>query len=151
MLKNLSIIALLSIAINTHAKTREFKDYGSKFTMENPQPMSTVIAKFDAAKSKNILVGGKIDRVCSKKGCWMAMKVNDKEVRITFKDYGFFVPTKLAGNKVWAQGELIQKVISVKEARHFAEDDGASKEDIAKITKPEKKFRFVASAVRVFE
>jgi hypothetical protein len=39
-------------------------------------------------------VSGQIKEVCTNKGCWFAMELpNGSSMRVTFKDYGFFIPT----------------------------------------------------------
>ncbi|MFL2593007.1 MAG: DUF4920 domain-containing protein [Flavobacteriaceae bacterium] len=35
-------------------------------------------------------ISGQIINVCPKKGCWMNVKVNNDNVFVKFKDYGFF-------------------------------------------------------------
>jgi len=69
-------------------------------------------------------------------------------VRVTFKDYAFFVSEELVGKRVLAQGMMFEKTMSVSEARHYAQDAGMPKEEIEKITEPVQEFRFVASAVK---
>ena len=43
--------------------------------------------------------------VCKKKGCWMKVEKSDGTLmRVTFKDYGFFVPKDIAGKNVIIEG-----------------------------------------------
>jgi hypothetical protein len=71
---------------------------------------------------KRVIVEGVIARVCSKKGCWMELtpKAGETGLRVTFKDYGFFVPTDSKGMKVKAEGEVSIKVLSKADADHLA-------------------------------
>ena len=100
-------------------------------------------------KGKRVRLHGKILKVCPKKGCWMMVKDGDVEVRVTFKDYKFFVPLDSAGRDVAADGLVDFKVVSEAERRHYAEDAGASAEEIAAIKGDKTELAFVADAVQV--
>lgn len=93
-------------------------------------------------------VAGEVTAVCQKKGCWMNLKRPDgKEMRVTFKDYGFFMPTDCAGKHVVIEGIAKMDTTDVEMLRHFAEDEGLSPEEIAKITEPEVELTFIADGV----
>lgn len=95
----------------------------------------------------NAKMKGKIIEVCSKKGCWMKLDMgNDKEVMVRFKDYGFFMPLNAEGEVV-VNGKAFVNETSVDELRHYAEDAGKSKEEIAKITEPKLEYKFLADGV----
>lgn len=90
---------------------------------------------------------GTIKEVCSKKGCWMKLDMGNEEVvRVTFKDYGFFMPLDATG-EVIVNGKAFVAETSVDDLRHYAEDAGKSKEEIAAITEPEKTYGFLADGV----
>jgi len=72
-------------------------------------------------------------------------------MRITFRDYGFFVPKDASGKEVIIQGIAKKEVTSVEELRHYAEDAGESEEAIAAITEPEENIVFVADGVIIRE
>ena len=72
-----------------------------------------------------------------------------KALCFTYPHYGFFVGLKLQGEKVKAQGQLIEKIVSVAEQKHYLKDEGAPKSKVAAITKPKSTFRFVASGIVV--
>jgi hypothetical protein len=85
-----------------------------------------------------------------KKGCWVNLYVNDStKVFVKMKDYGFFVPDDMVGQTVILEGEAFEKVTSVNELKHYAEDAKKSQEEIDKITEPEKSIRFLASGILV--
>lgn len=57
------------------------------------------------------------------KGCWMTLKSeNGERIRVTFKDYGFFVPKGSAGSSVVLNGLAFVKELDEETARHFADD-----------------------------
>ncbi len=96
----------------------------------------------------DIQLAGEIKEVCQAKGCWMKVTLDNKqEVFVKFKDYGFFVPTNVSTRKVAMNGLAFVEEMSVEEQRHYAKDEGASKEAIMKITKPKKTLRFEADGV----
>ena len=69
---------------------------------------------------------------------------------VRFKDYGFFVPTKgLEGRRAVMQGYASKETTDVATLRHYAEDAGKSKEEIAKITEPETSLMFLADGVLI--
>jgi hypothetical protein len=79
----------------------------------------------------------------------MILVDGDTKVRVTFKDYGFFMPKNLAGSKVVLEGILSEEVLSEKDARHYAEDAGKSKAEIAKIKGDQRELGFEATGVLV--
>tara|TARA_B100001109_G_scaffold243092_1_gene228596 strand:+ start:6431 stop:6958 length:528 start_codon:yes stop_codon:yes gene_type:complete len=88
--------------------------------------------------------------VCQKKGCWMKVQTADGgDMRIRFKDYGFFVPKDISGKQVIFEGIAYQDTTSVEDLRHYAEDGGQSPEEIAAITEPEIKTSFLAHGVLI--
>ena len=68
---------------------------------------------------------------------------------VKFKDYGFFMPLDLAGQEVVMNGVAFKEVTSVEELQHYAEDEGLSQVEIAKITEPKEEFKFMATGVYV--
>lgn len=100
--------------------------------------------------SLNTQIQGTITAVCQAKGCWMKVNLADnEEVFVKFKDYGFFVPTDSAGKEVVMNGQAFIEEMSVEDQKHYAMDKGATKEEVAKITKPKKTLRFEADGVRI--
>ncbi|WP_241273625.1 DUF4920 domain-containing protein [Belliella calami] len=97
-------------------------------------------------------VVGQIKEVCSKKGCWMTLDLPSGEsMRVTFKDYGFFVPLTSQGYPVIIEGIATKTVTDVATLRHYAEDAGKSKEDIEEITAPKEEYAFEAVGVIIKE
>jgi hypothetical protein len=84
-------------------------------------PLTTVLEKpADYAKNP-VVVEGVILKACSNKGCWMelAPEAGKTGVRVTFKDYGFFVPLDSKGMKARAEGVTKVKTLSKKEVDHL--------------------------------
>jgi hypothetical protein len=73
-----------------------------------------------------VRVEARISQVCEKKGCFMIATAGSKAVRISFRDYSFFVPTDTGGKTVTLTGTVIERELSEKQAAHFREDAGGS-------------------------
>lgn len=122
--------------------------FGDTISVDGAIPATEVIAKLAGKDSVPVKLEGKIVDVCQKKGCWMALDLgNDKTMRVTFKDYGFFVPKNAGGKTAVVDGYAYVDTTSVAQLRHYAEDGGASKDSIAKITEPEVELSFEARGV----
>lgn len=92
-------------------------------------------------------VEGEITEVCQQAGCWFRMKTTEgKELFIKMKEHKS-IPKDWSGKTVVAQGNAFIQETSVDELRHYAEDEGASKEEIEKITEPAVEYKIVAEGV----
>lgn len=79
-------------------------------------------------------VEGKIVEVCQKKGCWMELQLDNSEtMRVTFKDYAFFIPKDAAGKTVIMEGYAYNDTTSVQMLRHYAEDGESLKQQSIKL------------------
>ena len=90
-----------------------------------PLPLSAVLSKPEDGKT--VLVEGVVRRACSQMGCWMELAPSEggPGVRVTFKDYGFFVPTDSAGAKARVQGRLQISQLSAGQAEHLRSEGGS--------------------------
>lgn len=131
--------------------TVELLSIGEEITKDNALTSSEMLAKFNNLKAGdtiNVKFASTINDLCSKKGCWMKLPLdNDKETMVRFKDYGFFMPLDAKDKNVIVEGKAFVKETSVDELKHYAEDAGKSKEEIAKITEPKVEFAFEAHGV----
>jgi hypothetical protein len=75
------------------------------------------------------IVEGHVRRACSKKGCWMELATSTDPgapgCRVTFKDYGFFVPTDSAGARARLEGTITLRRVEPKLVSHL-EAEGAT-------------------------
>jgi hypothetical protein len=119
--------------------------YGEKISLKDLQQLSNI--DFNTAPVQTKLEG-EIISTCPKKGCWIEMKIDDKDVFVKFKDYGFFVPKSgMEGKKAIIQGLASIDTVSIKDLKHYAEDARKSKSEIEKIISPEIKISFLAEGV----
>lgn len=93
-------------------------------------PVVQVLENPKAYEGKTLTVEGKIARVCQEKGCWLELteKEGDPGLRITFKDYGFFVPTDSQGKKVKAEGIIELKTLKKDVVDHLISDGSKMKQ-----------------------
>jgi hypothetical protein len=111
----------------------------------------TPLSLADLMKNENeyldqeVMVATRIAKVCQKKGCFFVAQEGASTARVTFKDYGFFIPTDSGGKNVVLLGTFSRKSISKEQAEHYAADLGE-----AVAAKPEKfEYSIVASAIKV--
>ncbi len=146
-MKNLFAVALcLALAFQAQAQEK----FGKKINEKSAIEASQLPVKMGDKETLNTKVTGTVESVCQAKGCWMKVKMDNGEtMRVTFKDYGFFVPKDIAGKTVVVEGVAQKKTTPVSELRHYAEDAGKSKAEIAQITDPKNELAFVADGVIV--
>lgn len=125
-----------------------------KLTHLTPLPVGDVLADPSAYVGKPVRVMGTIDQVCATRGCWVTLKdrASGRELFVKFTcspEGGRIVPKEAAGKVAVVEGELEIREISEADARHFAEDAGRSKEEVAKIVGPQKQIRLSSPTVRI--
>jgi hypothetical protein len=145
----IQIVSIFLILFSVGAVAQDFVSFGDDFKAKKPSDASTLI-KMNLDKVNDIQVEGEVNAVCQAKGCWMTVNLdNGQTMRVTFKEYGFFVPKNLAGTKVVFKGKPEVRTTPVEELRHYAKDAGKSEAEILAITEPEVALSFVADGVLV--
>jgi hypothetical protein len=161
------VLALLSTACNqkdSSEKTSKVEEkgpveiekedafLGESFNIDDGTQLDILISDMNSNDSVMAVVEAKVTEVCQAKGCWMKVELpNGESMRVTFKDYGFFMPKDLAGKSVKMNGIAKIEETDIETLKHFAEDAGKSKEEIAMITEPKMDYKFVASGVKLIE
>jgi Domain of unknown function (DUF4920) len=131
------------------ADSKSAETFGAPVTAGETLSLADVLAASDRYAGKQVRVEGVVRSACTKKGCWMELASADGKgpgCRVTFKDYGFFVPRDAAGAAARLEGTLQVKALAKKEVDHL-EAEGA------KFAKAEdgtaKEFRIVATGVEL--
>lgn len=131
-----------------------YMDYGATFTntdVINATELGEMYKNMKVGDTTAVKVKGTIADVCVKKGCWIKMPVGDESATVKFKDYGFFLPKNGKGKEVILSGKAFKNITPVDELKHYAEDAGKTKEEIAAITEDEVTLSFVADGAMVEE
>jgi hypothetical protein len=73
-----------------------------------------------------VVIEGLVETACPNKGCWMQVvpAAGEAGMRVTFKNYGFFVPKDSKGLTARMEGVAATKTLSKREADHL-EEEGA--------------------------
>jgi hypothetical protein len=115
---------------------------------DSPKVALADLVKDPAAWSgKTVKTEGTVSTVCQEKGCWMTLKSGDQSVRVTFKDYGFFVPKDSSGATAVMEGVFNVKTIPEARAKHYAGETPGGKPDAIK--GDQKELSLVASGVEL--
>jgi hypothetical protein len=132
-------------------ETTNYLNFGdSTFSVENPFTAAEVVKNM-ASDLDTVwaVVGGPITQVCTTKGCWMATAIDSNNNLFVDYDYEFLLPTNCQGQDMIMSGYAYWDSTSVAQLRHYAEDRGASEEEIAAITEPVGEVMFKAKGVKI--
>lgn len=143
----LTIFSFLTLtAYATEPAKTDMGKYGAELTLKDSVTVDAAMEQFKKDPKKTFLIEAQVDKVCQKKGCWMSLKSKTSDLRITFKDYGFFVPLTLSGKTVLVEGTLTAKKLTLAQTKHYIEDEGG---DPSKVTEAKTDYQMIASGVVV--
>lgn len=124
--------------------------YGEEFEFTEAIEAKEIAGLMNDSSANEFVIKGSIEECCQKKGCWMKVATEDGEtMRVSFKDYGFFVPLDAAGSTMTMKGVATYDTIDVDFLKHLAEDANATQEEIDAITEPELAITFEATGVLI--
>jgi Domain of unknown function (DUF4920) len=90
--------------------------------------LADVLATPERFRDRAITVEGHVRSACTRRGCWMEVAEGaDPQLsgcRVTFKDYGFFVPTDSAGSTAKVQGTLGVNTLPAERVAHLESEGG---------------------------
>jgi hypothetical protein len=125
--------------------------YGAAITNGPTAKLGELLKEPERYQASPIIVEGEVRRACNRKGCWMELATShDPEApgfRVTFKDYGFFVPTDSAGAHARIQGTVEIETIEASHVQHLEEEGARFEHKAADGTARET--RFVATGVEL--
>lgn len=108
--------------------------------------LSTAVSQPGGARQPtDVRITGRITEVCQKKGCWMMLIDGDVQARVTFEDYGFFVPKDIGGRDVVVFGRLSSAELSAEQANHYESDAGRRAIHTSSVTE----YNIVARSVQI--
>lgn len=121
-MKNIAITVLLFCISCTPQPT--YSSYGDEISEKDPVSTSDFLTSV-SSDGKSFKIEGVVDEVCQAKGCWMKIKNEQgQSIRVTFKDYGFFVPKDIEGRQVIFEGLATVSTLEEDLAKHYADDSG---------------------------
>ncbi len=127
-------------------ETPEYETFGAPMDLSVTKvTLKDIAMDGDRYMDTPVRVVTRVSKVCQKKGCFFIAQQGNSIVRVSFKDYSFFVPTDISGKQVMLVGEVVASELSPEKARHLAEDLGEREESVG----PGKEYTIVASSVRV--
>ncbi|WP_405235014.1 DUF4920 domain-containing protein [Lentisalinibacter orientalis] len=127
--------------------TDDYEEFGAPVVAaESAIPLGELVGAGEEYLGREITLTTRIAKVCRKKGCFFIARDGDAMARITFKDYGFFIPTDSAGKEVLLNGTFERREISAAQAEHYRKDLGDSAQ-AGPAAGPE--YHIVATAVRI--
>jgi hypothetical protein len=116
-------------------------------------PVQQMLAKPDDYAGKYVRLTGTVDKVCPNKGCWMTLKgADDGEalfVKFPDPEQGRLIPLDAAGKQAIVEGTVRVKEIPAETAKHYAEESGATPQQLAKITGPQKQITVASPCAMV--
>lgn len=157
-MKKLLIAFSLFFAVNTlsaqppQVPAEAGATFGKVTTAENAVSMEQYVQLLESKGDGKPVEGkiiGIVKEVCQKEGCWIKVESPNGNLMVKMKDHKFAVPVVLNGKKVVIDGVGTLTTTSVKQLKHYAEDAGKSKEEIAKITEPKKEIVIQAAGILV--
>jgi hypothetical protein len=120
--------------------------FGVKLDNSLPKlSMQNLVSDSPSYLAKPFQVEARIAKVCQKKGCFFIAQQDQHVLRVSFRDYGFFIPTDSSGKTVILAGELVQKEISPEQAAHFKADLKSETD----MVKPGVVYEIVAVSVKI--
>jgi hypothetical protein len=107
--------------------------------------IGALVENSEAFRGETVLVETRIAKVCQKKGCFFVAQHGADTVRVTFADYGFFIPTDSGGKTVTLAGTFSREPMDQAKAEHLAADLGEEPPDTA----PAFEYAIVATSVAI--
>ncbi|MBI2568512.1 MAG: DUF4920 domain-containing protein [Candidatus Schekmanbacteria bacterium] len=110
--------------------------------------LSALLGDPQSFQGRAVRTSGIVSQVCQNRGCWMELTPRDggRGIRVTFKDYAFFVPRDAKSAAATCEGEVVVETLSAADAEHLksegatvaTDENGAARE-----------VRFVATGVEL--
>jgi hypothetical protein len=152
VLLGLTFCLFTAFASAQSAASLNGQSFGEGVTAGNLKPVSSIPSVMADKTVADMKITGEVLEVCKKKGCWMTLKTTDGEpMRVTFKDYAFFMPKDIVGKTVALDGVAKKQTISKAQLQHYAKDAKKSPEEIAKINADKDEIAFEAKGVVILD
>lgn len=144
-MKRIAPALLLLLPISLLAATGG--NFGAPLGNSPKVTLADLVKDPGAWSGKTVRTEGVVATVCQEKGCWMVLRSGDRSIRVTFKDYGFFVPKDSAGTTAVMEGVFKVRTLPEATAKHYASETPGGKPDAIK--GDQKELSLVASGVEI--
>lgn len=141
MKKYMVVTALLLWSLAAQAD-----QYGAAISDGAITSIEEAIAATEAGRTDTMRIEAEVTSVCQAKGCWLGFTHEAGDIRVTFKDYGFFVPFSIRGKIARVEGTMEKIELSLADSKHLVEDAGG---DPATVTEPIVEYQFIAAGVAI--
>ena len=156
------LFAAPTVADDGATAGREAVIYGDPIDLAGEAvEVQDVLAEPSAFAGKTVLIRGTIESVCQTRGCWVRLMpagekaasltpgMDNAFIKLVCEQAGQLVPADSAGAVALVRGEVTVEEIDEATARHYAQDAGASEDEVAKIVGPQKTVRVSSPGVAV--
>lgn len=127
-MKIIALAAFLTLISCTNSR-ENYSSFGDEINAVDAMDINDFLTS-ESKSQVSYKLSGVVEEVCQSKGCWMKIKNDQNQsVRVTFKDYGFFVPKDIAGREVIIEGDVSFKELEEDLAKHYADDAGKEYEE----------------------
>ncbi len=104
------------------------KRFGAPIAAATELVLADVLRAPERYNNQALTVEGHVRSACTRRGCWMEVATGADPAlpgcRVTFKDYGFFVPTDSAGASAKVQGTLDVNTLPPERVAHLESEGG---------------------------
>ena len=120
----LLLAALVVAALPIAASAQDVITRGAAIGSSPVVDLARALRAVDQYADQTVIVEGAVTKVCQMRGCWMELVPDGaaRGIRVTFKDYAFFVPTDSTGYEARLEGGFEQNVFSKADADHLIEE-----------------------------
>ena len=119
--RSLVLAVVFAVGLPLAAGAQELVKRGAAIGDSPVVDLAQALRSISSYADRTVTVEGKVNRVCQMKGCWMELVPvgADRGIRVTFKDYAFFVPTDSRGASARLEGMFEQNTFSKADADHL--------------------------------
>jgi hypothetical protein len=154
MKRLLFLISILFLSVSTMAQppkgsANKGMEFGLKTSVDGAINVDELTSLLKEKSTADVKIKGKVVEVCKAEGCWIKMETANGPMMIKMKDHSFVVPLDMKGKMIVAQGTATFNETSIEMLKHYAEDAGKSKEEIAAIKEAKKETTMQATGIIV--
>lgn len=142
------LLLILVVSTGSNVLFAQSASYGKKVNETKAITVQELTKQLEGKTTLEATVKGKVSSVCQAEGCWMKVDKGDgTSMMVRMKDHKFVLPKDIANKNAVFTGTATIKTTTVDMLKHYAEDEGKSKEYIDAIKEPKTDVSFEATGV----